>query len=91
MSGNPERLIFGYDDQGNICGVDNTMLTDVELKNPRDLTYVLVGDCEMTHSDRKYLYYADYTDPDVQICVKECPTETYIAHIGSLTPEYVYS
>ncbi|XP_022253076.1 CTL-like protein 1 isoform X2 [Limulus polyphemus] len=62
VTGNPLRLMYGYDSFGNICGVDN--------KPVGNLSY---SGLDMT--DKPYLFYFDVTDlsHSLMICVKKCP------------------
>ena len=56
--GNPRRLLNGYDQEGNICGFDNS----ADDSSKRNL------------EDYGSLYFADFTNLDVEICVEECPS-----------------
>lgn len=67
-SGAAQRLVFGYDSYGNICGHKNTKIEDIELSG-KDLT------------DRKNVFFFEPCNWDtlnfkiksVALCVAKCP------------------
>eukprot|EP01112_Ceratiomyxa_fruticulosa_P004281 TRINITY_DN1474_c0_g5_i1.p1 TRINITY_DN1474_c0_g5~~TRINITY_DN1474_c0_g5_i1.p1 ORF type:complete len:633 (+),score=82.74 TRINITY_DN1474_c0_g5_i1:275-2173(+) len=80
LNGNPYMLIYGVDDQGNICGIDNIKNGRIVTNNSRDLT------------DYKYLYYIFYGPPyanDTKVCVQSCPTENHLDADGSNSSDIV--
>eukprot|EP01113_Clastostelium_recurvatum_P017898 TRINITY_DN2111_c0_g1_i3.p1 TRINITY_DN2111_c0_g1~~TRINITY_DN2111_c0_g1_i3.p1 ORF type:complete len:665 (-),score=180.21 TRINITY_DN2111_c0_g1_i3:98-1993(-) len=68
-NGYPPLLVYGVDDDGNICGADNVGLGLVPQELAADMT------------SKKYLYYIMYP-PDFantsKVCVEKCPSETYL-------------
>ncbi|EGG13327.1 solute carrier family 44 protein member 2 [Cavenderia fasciculata] len=67
--GNPLRLIYGTDENGNICGVDN--IADGVLPANKSANFV----------DNKYVYYIVYTGNLISarpVCVSQCPNETHL-------------
>ncbi|XP_072114299.1 choline transporter-like protein 1 [Mobula birostris] len=67
-SGAAQRLVYGYDSYGNICGNKNTKIKDVAMSG-RDLT------------DQKYVLFFEPCNWDIQqlkiisvaLCVTKCP------------------
>ncbi|XP_033096883.1 choline transporter-like protein 1 isoform X2 [Anneissia japonica] len=62
-AGSVERVIYGYDSYGNVCGMKNDKFAGVQFSG-------------MDMSDRPYVFFMDVLSPDdsIEICVKECPT-----------------
>ncbi|EFA82487.1 solute carrier family 44 protein member 2 [Heterostelium album PN500] len=66
--GDPKRLLYGTDYEGNTCGVDNIAAGKLPANHSRDFTH------------EKYVYFIYY--PSLAsyrtICVSSCPNETYL-------------
>eukprot|EP00161_Ancyromonas_sigmoides_P019573 TRINITY_DN553_c0_g1_i1.p1 TRINITY_DN553_c0_g1~~TRINITY_DN553_c0_g1_i1.p1 ORF type:complete len:716 (+),score=391.80 TRINITY_DN553_c0_g1_i1:211-2358(+) len=64
--GDPERIYFPMDSQGNFCGKDNVQegYSHIVATQRKDFT------------DAKFLYYMDPSDASINRCVSACPTET---------------
>eukprot|EP00033_Pygsuia_biforma_P000840 GCRY01000978.1.p1 GENE.GCRY01000978.1~~GCRY01000978.1.p1 ORF type:complete len:697 (+),score=211.66 GCRY01000978.1:143-2233(+) len=60
--GQPNKLIYGVDYEGNLCGTDNSGV----IHGGRDFT------------NKKNLYYPDLTKRSMKLCVESCPDETFI-------------
>nr|Q9I9B9.1 RecName: Full=Choline transporter-like protein 1; AltName: Full=Solute carrier family 44 member 1 [Torpedo marmorata]CAB75556.1 CTL1 protein [Torpedo marmorata] len=67
-SGAAQRLVFGYDSYGNICGHKNTEIKDVTMSG-------------LDHTDKKYVFFFEPCNWDmvhlkilsVALCVTKCP------------------
>ncbi|XP_030061800.1 choline transporter-like protein 3 [Microcaecilia unicolor] len=68
MAGAAERLIFGYDSYGNVCGRKNTPVRDAPLSG-QDMT------------DKKHIFFLNSCSMDIRnrssiaLCVSSCPQE----------------
>ncbi|XP_071954060.1 choline transporter-like protein 1 isoform X2 [Antedon mediterranea] len=62
-AGSVQRVVYGYDSYGNICGMKNEKYPGVELSG-------------MDMTDMPYVFFMNILDPDdsIEICVKKCPT-----------------
>lgn len=65
--GQPDRLLYGTDYIGNLCGVDNIAAGKVPSNFSRDFT------------SKPYLYYLFVPpfDSYYKICVESCPTQSF--------------
>eukprot|EP00049_Salpingoeca_infusionum_P001624 m.49727 g.49727 ORF g.49727 m.49727 type:complete len:652 (+) comp11116_c0_seq1:100-2055(+) len=72
--GEPERLVYGDDSYGNICGQNNSKLIDT-VNSGLDLT------------NRTYVFYYNPTNSDaVRLCVEACPNGTITSDICLTAP-----
>ncbi|XP_070556799.1 choline transporter-like protein 1 isoform X2 [Ptychodera flava] len=71
LNGQPERLVFGVDSYGNVCGIKNKPLANVSLSG-------------MDMRERKYVFYFNFLalsnplEDSKVICVAGCPNGTFI-------------
>ncbi|XP_077991866.1 choline transporter-like protein 1 [Glandiceps talaboti] len=71
LNGQPERLIYGYDSYGNICGMKNDPIPNVTLSG-RDMT------------DRKNVFFFNFLaisnplEDSKIICIQSCPNGTFL-------------
>jgi len=67
QKGNPSRLLYGVDYEGNVCGTDNSQLRQQYPSKARDFR------------DKSYLYFLPGADGGnaVDICVGGCPQTTH--------------
>ncbi|XP_072016877.1 choline transporter-like protein 1 [Amphiura filiformis] len=70
QTGQPERLFFGADSYGNVCGMKNKEITNITLSG-RDMT------------QNPYVFYFDSSallqaSASKLLCVKSCPTKTLL-------------
>ncbi|XP_067839716.1 choline transporter-like protein 1 [Heptranchias perlo] len=67
-TGAAQRLVFGYDSYGNICGQRNTKMEQSDLSG-------------LDHTDKKYVFFLDPCNVDminwkidsIALCVAKCP------------------
>ncbi|GAM18465.1 hypothetical protein SAMD00019534_016400, partial [Acytostelium subglobosum LB1] len=66
--GDPKRLLYGTDYQGNTCGIDNVKAGKIPSNYSKDFT------------NEKYVYFIYYPllTSYRAICVNQCPTVTYL-------------
>lgn len=64
-NGDPSRMQYGTDMNGNRCGHKNSENIHIPEDKAEDLT------------DKPYLYWPTPFDTDIQICVEECPKENF--------------
>eukprot|EP00043_Microstomoeca_roanoka_P009018 m.86177 g.86177 ORF g.86177 m.86177 type:complete len:643 (+) comp14455_c0_seq3:239-2167(+) len=77
-SGDPLRIVNGYDSFGNICGVDNRGITVQGAEGHPN-----VG---LDMRDYRYLYYVDPTaasGPYTTVCVSSCPSISTVCSTGN--------